>query len=45
MYVYLQISSISAVDEEPFSFIDALEEGYFSDLTITAANGKQVIFF
>ncbi len=28
-------------DEEPYSFLGALEEGYFSDLVITAASGKE----
>lgn len=28
----------------PFSLLPALEDGYFSDITISAANGKEVSF-
>lgn len=28
--------------DSPFSLLPALEDGYFSDLTITAMNNKQV---
>ncbi len=40
--VNFQISSADMTDEEPYSFLGALEEGYFSDLTLTAASGKEV---
>ena len=37
-----QISSVDLADEEPYSFLGALEEGFFSDLILTAASGKEV---
>ena len=38
----LQIESSDHSDDLTFSFIGALEEGYFSDLIIKASSGKQV---
>jgi len=37
-----QVSSNDPKDETPFSFLGALEEGYFSDLTIKADTDKEV---
>ena len=37
-----QISSNEPKDETPFSFLGALEEGYFSDLTIKDDKGTEV---
>ena len=38
----LQVLSTEAKDEMPFSFLGALDEGYFSDLVIKADSGKEV---
>ena len=37
-----QLSASNPQDERPFSFLSALQEGYFSDITITADSKKQV---
>ena len=41
-WTVFQISSVDLADEEPYSFLGALEEGFFSDLILTAASGKEV---
>ena len=38
-----QVSSNDPKDEEPFSLLGALEEGYFSDLVVKADSGREVI--
>jgi len=38
----VQISSADPKDDVPYSFLGALEEGYFSDVTILGETGRQV---
>ncbi|KAJ8037564.1 ARM REPEAT PROTEIN INTERACTING WITH ABF2 [Holothuria leucospilota] len=38
-----KVCSIDKAKEEPYSLISALEEGFFSDITIKAANGKKFL--
>lgn len=41
-FFFCQVWSIDKAKEEPYSLLPALQEGFFSDITIKAGNGKKV---